>query len=250
MEVEQKEHAEFMKRQAAEEAKKRALRDAEKRVDLSKRLDARWRQKSYRRLLHSMMAKRNISPDQLAKQMRPEKERRKYNEEKRGAIAEDLSRVDEDYEEVKTQLIPVEKVIVTRAELLKERMGKYKDEILDYERVEAEAREVLRNFQLPPVASFTDILIKGRYRREAINRDLGANLEHLASYEQKKLQRRLAANEASGDTESTASITSPDALQRARSVTFIDDIPEEIRRQMSEEQELESPRKNTPEPDE
>lgn len=250
MEVELKEHSEYMKRQAVEEAKKKAMKDAEKRVDLAKRLDAKWRQKSYKRLLRSMMERRNISPDQLAKQMKPEKERRKYNEEKRTAIAEDLARIEDDYEEVKGQLIPVESVIVTRAEQLKSHMDKYREEMLDYHRVEEEAREVLENFQLPQIASFSDVLIKGRQRREVINRELGANIEHLESYERKKIQRRLVANEARGDTDSNASVTSPDAFQRARSVTFIDDIPEELRRQMSQEQELESPRKNTPVNDE
>ncbi|XP_065089319.1 dynein axonemal intermediate chain 3 [Ochlerotatus camptorhynchus] len=250
MEIEQKEHDEYMKRQAVEEAKKKAIRDSEKRVDLAKRLDVKWRQKSYKRLMRSMMTRRNISPDQLAKQMKPEKERRKYNDEKRCAIAEDLARIEEDYKEIKAQLIPVGKVIVTRAEQLKGRMDKYKEEMMDYYRVEDEAREVLENFQLPQLARFTDILIKGRQRREVISRELGANIEHLESYERKKMQRLMIANEARGDTDSTVSNTSPDALQRARSVTFIDDVPDELRRQMSQEQELESGRKNTPVNDE
>lgn len=250
MEIEQKEHDEYMKRQAIEDAKKKAIRDSEKRVDMAKRLDIKWRQKSYRRLMRSMMTRRNISPEQLAKQMKPEKERRKYNEEKRCAIAKDLAQIEEDYKEIKAQLIPVDKTTVTRAEQLKGCMDKYKEEMMDYHRVEDEAREVLENFQLPQIESFTDILIKGRQRREVISRELGANIEHLESYERKKLHRMMIANEARGDTDSTVSNASPDALQRARSVTFIDDIPEELRRQMSQEQELESGRKNTPVNDE
>ncbi|XP_058811062.1 dynein axonemal intermediate chain 3 [Topomyia yanbarensis] len=247
MEIEQKEHAEFLKRQAAEEAKKKAKMDSEKRIDLAKRLEAQWRQKSYKRLLHSMMARRNISPGQLAKQMRPEKERRKYNEEKRVAIVEDFARIEDDYKEVKAQLIPIEKVTMTRAEQLKGSMDRYKEEILDYQRVETEAKQVLQSFELPSAASFADILVRGRQRREIINRELGANIEHLESYERKKMQRELGTNETRGETESTTSL---DTLQRARVVTFIDDIPEELRKQMAQEQELESPRKNTPVNDE
>ncbi|XP_055587594.1 dynein axonemal intermediate chain 3 [Uranotaenia lowii] len=245
MEIEKKEHDEFLKRQAAEDAKKKATQDAEKRVDLSKRLDAKWKNQSYKRLLKSMMARRNISPQQLAKEMQPEKERRRYNAEKSMALEDDLARVEKDYKEIKSQLVPVEKVIVTRAEMLEQQMGKFKEEIADYIRVESEAREVLDSYELPPVASFAEILMKGRQRRDIITRDTGINIEHLESYEQKKLQRKYAAAEAR-DTESTGSVDSPDAFQRARSVTFIDDIPEEVRKQMSQEQELESPRRNTP----
>ncbi|XP_055638319.1 dynein axonemal intermediate chain 3 isoform X2 [Toxorhynchites rutilus septentrionalis] len=250
MEVEQKERDEFLKRQAIEEAKKKSMRDAEKRVDMAKRSDARWRHKSYKRLLRSMMERRNINPGQLAKQMHPEKEIRKYNEEKQVAIAEDLARIEQDYEEVKAQLIPVKKVVVTRTEQLKEKIQKFKDEIADYTRVEIEAREVLENFQLPPVACFTDILIKGRQRRDIINRDLGANLVHLESYQRKKMQRKADISEGYADVESTTSVTSPDALQRARSVTFIDDVPQGLVEPLAGEQEPESERKNTPITDE
>ncbi|XP_053699014.1 dynein axonemal intermediate chain 3 [Sabethes cyaneus] len=246
MEIEQKEHAEFLKRQATEEAKKKAKQDAEKRVDLAKRLEAKWRQKSYKRLLHSMMARRNISPRHLAKQMQPEGERRKYNEEKRLAIAGDLARIDADYNDIKFQLLPIDKTTMARSEKLRKHVDKFKDEMIDYHRVEAEAKDVLNCFQLLPVANFTDVLVKGRQRRELINRESGSNLEHMENYERKKSQRELAADEAREEIDSITSNMSPDALQRARCVTFIDDVPDELRKQINDDHEIESPRKNTP----
>ncbi|XP_058442793.1 dynein axonemal intermediate chain 3 [Malaya genurostris] len=243
MEIENKEHAEFLKRQAVEEAKKKAKMDSEKRIDLAKRSEAQWRQKNYKRLLHSMMARRNISPGQLAKQMRPEKEIRKYNEEKRAAIIEDFARIEDDYNEIKAQLIPTDKVSVSRSEQLKGCISRYEKEILDYQRVENEAKQILQNFELPTTASFSDILARGRQRREIINHELGANIEHIESYARKKMQRELEVNDANGETQSTTTL---DTLQRARVVTFIDDIPEEIRRRMTQDQELGSARKNTP----
>ncbi|XP_055538396.1 dynein axonemal intermediate chain 3 [Wyeomyia smithii] len=245
LEIEQKEHAEFLKRRAVEEAKKKAKQDAEKRVDLAKRLEVKWRQKCYKRLLHSMMMRRNISPGQLAKQMQPEKQKRKYDDEKRIAIAKNLTGIEADYNDIKSLLLPIDKITIKKSEILNQLIDKFKGEMINYSRIEAEAKIVLNCFNLPKVANFTEVFVKGNQRRELINQELGANLEHLESYKKKK-NRKLTTEEAREDIDSRTSNMSPEALQRARCVTFIDNAGEMLHDHIKNEREVDSLHKNTP----
>uniref|UniRef100_A0A182LUZ1 WD repeat-containing protein 63 n=1 Tax=Anopheles culicifacies TaxID=139723 RepID=A0A182LUZ1_9DIPT len=245
LEVEKQEHDDFLRRQAIEEAKKKALRDAEKRVDLSRRLEGRWRSRYYRALIRTMMARRHLSPELLAKQMHPERERRRYDVRKRTTIGESVAAAPEDYRRVQTALEPGEpraRVTLSLAEeatRLRETVrARFREELSDYPRVSWEAKEVLRNFRLPlELDSVVSIVAKGRARRELVLSDDHGNLEHLQSYLAKQTARG-SATEAGGmdgptngdEAETTVTNVSPEVrrtvgLQRARSVTFIDDVP-------------------------
>ncbi|XP_050074331.1 dynein axonemal intermediate chain 3-like [Anopheles maculipalpis] len=245
LEVEKQEHDDFLRRQAIEEAKKKALRDAEKRVDLSRRLEGRWRSRYYRALIRTMMARRHLSPELLAKQMHPERERRRYDVRKRATIGESVAAAPGDYRRVQTSLEPEEaraRVALTvreEATRLRETVrARFQEELSDYPRVSWEAKEVLRNFRLPlELDSVVSIIAKGRARRELVLSDDHGNLEHLQTYLAKQTARGSAADgdgmdgPANGEeTDSNGTNVSPEGrravgLQRARSVTFIDDVP-------------------------
>uniref|UniRef100_A0A182PKY4 WD repeat-containing protein 63 n=1 Tax=Anopheles epiroticus TaxID=199890 RepID=A0A182PKY4_9DIPT len=250
LELEKQEHDDFLRRQAIEEAKKKALRDAEKRVDLSRRLEGRWRSRYYRALIRTMMARRHLSPELLAKQMHPERERRRYDVRKRTAIGESVAAAPEDYRRVQTTLDPGTVATAgtapsSRTEGAVDRglretvRARFREELSDYPRVSWEAKEVLRNFRLPAeLDSVVSIVAKGRARRELVLSDDHGNLEHLQAYLAKQTARGSATGcgddgqGGNGDeTASTVTNGSPDAprrtvgLQRARSVTFIDDVP-------------------------
>ncbi|XP_049297901.1 dynein axonemal intermediate chain 3-like [Anopheles funestus] len=245
LEVEKQEHDDFLRRQAIEEAKKKALRDAEKRVDLSRRLEGRWRSRYYRALIRTMMARRHLSPELLAKQMHPERERRRYDVRKRATIGESVAAAPEDYRRVQTSLEPGElrarvalSLTEEAAQLRETVRARFREELADYPRVSWEAKEVLRNFRLPlELDSVVSIVAKGRARRELVLSDDHGNLEHLQSYLAKQTARGSAVGDGgmdgpgNGDEAETAvTNVSPEArrtvgLQRARSVTFIDDVP-------------------------
>uniref|UniRef100_A0A182JAB9 WD repeat-containing protein 63 n=1 Tax=Anopheles atroparvus TaxID=41427 RepID=A0A182JAB9_ANOAO len=260
LELEKQEHDDFLRRQALEEAKKRALRDAEKRVDLSKRLESRWRSRYYRALIRTMMARRHLSPELLAKQMHPERERRRYDVRKRNTIGESVAAAPDDYRRVQATLGPPVAGSGSgddgggdappRAQLRETVRARFREELADYPRVSWEAKEVLRVFQLPlDLDSFASIVAKGRSRRQLVLCDDHGNLEHLQAYLAKQAARGsggagIGTNGAGpgtgDDTESTVSNGSPEVgaragggghavgLQRARSVTFIDDVPQDV----------------------
>ncbi|KFB38102.1 AGAP000990-PA-like protein [Anopheles sinensis] len=257
LEVEKQEHDDFLRRQALEEAKKKALRDAEKRVDLSRRLECRWRSRYYRALIRTMMARRHLSPELLAKQMHPERERRRYDVRKRATIGESVAAAPDDYRRVQRALgLPGKAGSVhgdahggedsagggqVRARLRETVRARFREELADYPRVSWEAKEVLRVFQLPlDLDNFASIVAKGRARRQLVLSDDHGNMEHLQAYLAKQAARGPGdrvngLGPATGDdTESTVTNGSPDVpgtratvgLQRARSVTFIDDVPD------------------------
>ncbi|XP_053678743.1 dynein axonemal intermediate chain 3-like [Anopheles nili] len=252
LEVEKQEHDDFLRRQAIEEAKKKALRDAEKRVDLSRRLEGRWRSRYYRALIRTMMARRHLSPELLAKQMHPERERRRYDIRKRATIGESLAAAPEDYQRAQVILQPTIGVrdprsgASGRVEALRETVkARFREELSDYPRVSWEAKEVLRNFRLPTeLDSVVGIVAKGRARRDLVLSDDHGNLEHLQAYLAKQTARGSAIGDCDVDelvgrplSEMTTGNGNPEAgpegerrghkvgLQRARSVTFIDDVP-------------------------
>uniref|UniRef100_A0A182N0U4 WD repeat-containing protein 63 n=1 Tax=Anopheles dirus TaxID=7168 RepID=A0A182N0U4_9DIPT len=255
LEVEKQEHDDFLRRQAIEEAKKKALRDAEKRVDLSRRLEGRWRTRYYRALIRTMMARRQLSPVLLAKQMHPERERRRYDVRKRATIGASVAAAPDDYRRVQATLGPGEPARcgpdppvatsatnVTTGQLRETVRTRFREELGDYPRVTWEAKEVLRNFRLPlELDSVVSIVAKGRARRELVLSDDHGNLEHLQQYLAKQTARGSATGCADqdglangADTAADRTVTtggSPDGgrravgLQRARSVTFIDDVP-------------------------
>uniref|UniRef100_A0A182YQU8 WD repeat-containing protein 63 n=1 Tax=Anopheles stephensi TaxID=30069 RepID=A0A182YQU8_ANOST len=191
------------KQQEAEEAKSNAptivdtgkskkMLELEKRMPLSDRLEQKYQAKHFQQLLRKLMARRNVSPERMAQQMRPEVERRAYNAEKREAIAANISLAKSDFTNVHKLLRPAEKsvTIVDESER-EEKINKYRGDIADYQRIESEAEQVLRAHYLPAMESFVDVLMKSKDRRDKVCVKVGTNMQHLLSYENKRSLRRL-----------------------------------------------------------
>ncbi|XP_052863398.1 dynein axonemal intermediate chain 3-like [Anopheles cruzii] len=236
MEVEQQEHNDFLRRQAIEEVMKKAVRDAAKRIDLSRRLEGLWRSRYYLALIRTVMARRHLSPTALANQMAPERERRLYDQHKRAAIDESLAAAAASYRRVETALQGGSFRGGQEAGGGDDGAGagdtmadRFREELVDYRRVSGEAKEVLGNFQLPlELHCFANIVSKGRARHELVLTEMRDNREHLQAFLQKRAQRRqdlpYGASAKGADTVAAANVAAVN-LQRARSVTFIDDVP-------------------------
>uniref|UniRef100_A0A182W9Z5 WD repeat-containing protein 63 n=1 Tax=Anopheles minimus TaxID=112268 RepID=A0A182W9Z5_9DIPT len=176
----------------ADMTKSKKMQDNDKRMPLSERLEQKYQAKHFQTLLRQLMARRNVSPERMARQMRPEVERRKYNAEKREAIATNISLAKSDFTSVHKLLRPTEKTVPIGDEADRvEKVSKYRTDIADYRRIESEAQEVLRAHYLPEMDSFVEVLMKSKERRDKVCIHVGTNMQHLVSYENKRSLRRL-----------------------------------------------------------
>ncbi|KFB38526.1 AGAP009027-PA-like protein [Anopheles sinensis] len=177
------------KRTSVHEAMPKNTRDNEKRIRLSDRLEQQYRTQHFQTLLGKLMQRRNVSPERMAREMRPEVERRKYDAEKRSAVEANISKADGDFVNLQRVLLQAEKMTPDPVELKRD-MLKFRQNIANYSQVEAEAQEVLRGHYLPEMENFTEVLMKGHERRDKVGVKVGTNMEHLVSYENKRSLRR------------------------------------------------------------
>lgn len=61
-----------------------------------------------KRMMNAVLAKKFIDPELLALWSQPDKDRISYNEQKHKAITESFSKINEDIEELRSRLIPME----------------------------------------------------------------------------------------------------------------------------------------------
>lgn len=61
-----------------------------------------------KRMMNAVLAKKFIDPELLALWSQPDKDRIAYNEQKHKAITESFSKINEDIEELRSRLIPME----------------------------------------------------------------------------------------------------------------------------------------------
>ncbi|XP_053673657.1 dynein axonemal intermediate chain 3-like [Anopheles nili] len=179
------------KSEASVKAKK--AQELDKRLPLSERLEQKYQAKHFQTLLRQLMARRNVSPERMARQMRPVVERRRYNAEKRQAIDANLALMEGDFTGVHKLLRPAEKSTENRSTPdpnRSERVENLRQHIADYGRVESEAQEALRTHYLPTMESFTEVLMKSKDRRDRVSIVVGTNLHHLLGYENKRSLRR------------------------------------------------------------
>uniref|UniRef100_A0A182UHW3 WD repeat-containing protein 63 n=1 Tax=Anopheles melas TaxID=34690 RepID=A0A182UHW3_9DIPT len=176
-------------------ARLKKMQELEKRMSLSERLEQKYQARHFQTLLRKLMARRNVSPERMARQMRPEVERRKYNAEKREAIAANIALAAADFVGAHKLLRPAEKedaaVLVDESVDRAALVSKRGTDIADYRRAESNAQDVLRAHYLPEMESFIEVLTKGRERRDKVCISVGTNMEHLVSYENKRMLRRM-----------------------------------------------------------
>lgn len=83
-----------------------------------------------KRMMNAVLAKKFIDPELLALWSQPDKNRIAYNEQKQKAITESFSKINEDIEELRSRLIPIETneddrvtIIRRNIEILEENRG-------------------------------------------------------------------------------------------------------------------------------
>uniref|UniRef100_A0A182PNG8 WD repeat-containing protein 63 n=1 Tax=Anopheles epiroticus TaxID=199890 RepID=A0A182PNG8_9DIPT len=174
-----------------ETSKSKKMQDADKRMPLSERLEQKYQARHFQTLLRQLMARRNVSPERMARQMRPELERRQYNAEKREAIATNVGLASADFVALQKLLRPAEKSAAPVEERDRTEVArKYHTDIVDYQRIETDAHAVLRAHYLPELESFTEVLTRSKERRDKVCINVGTNMEHLVRYENKRSLRR------------------------------------------------------------
>lgn len=74
--------------------------------DLPERLHKKWEDMMVKRLVKTMIALKQFDLEQIAIQIKPEKDRQAYNEAKKRAIEEQFKRVQHEISEIRARLIP------------------------------------------------------------------------------------------------------------------------------------------------
>ncbi|XP_035782323.1 WD repeat-containing protein 63-like [Anopheles albimanus] len=159
------------------------------RLSLSDRLEKQYRARHFRELLGKLMQRRNVSPTQMARDMRPVTERRRYDAEKKAAIERGFSEAGGDYVNLKKTLRPTDKSATSSKS--RGSIGHLQSLLADFAKVEQEAKEKLQLHYLPQMENFTEVLMRVKDRREKVAIQVGDNMRHLVRYENKRSQRRL-----------------------------------------------------------
>lgn len=181
--------------------------------DLPERLEKKWNEQNYKRLLKIMMERKKVDKELLEKQTKILKDRMRYNELKKVAIKESFSKIDEDLSTIRARLIPVEEYQATREELATEVVDSILLKQLDYQNIEGQALEVIDG--LPDMRPMTlpDVLKRCKMNREILNQSLGGGAR--AKFERFKLERQH---------QKMSRYSSISQLPGTRSVTFSTDL--------------------------
>lgn len=91
--------------------------------DFAEKLSRKWDEMNMKRMMNAVLAKKFIDPELLALWSQPEKDRIAYNEQKRKAIAKSFSKINEDIEELRSRLIPIETNNDDRVSIIQRNIG-------------------------------------------------------------------------------------------------------------------------------
>lgn len=156
--------------------------------DLPDRLEKRWNEQNYKRLLKIMMERKKVDKELLEKQTKILKDRMRYNDQKKVAIKESFSRIDEDLSTIRARLIPVEEYQATREELATETVCDILDREIDYQKLETQSLEQIENQpELNPM-TLSDILKRCKSNREILNQSVGGGSR--ARFERFRIERQ------------------------------------------------------------
>jgi hypothetical protein len=162
--------------------------------DLPEKLEKKWNEQNYKRLLKIMMERKKVDKELLEKQTRILKDRMRYNEQKKVAIKENFSRIDDDISTIRARLIPVEQHQTTRAELASEKVNEILKVHLNYRNIESQALQQVDNQPDMKPMTLPEILKRCKLNREVLNQSMGggarANFEkHRRKRQQQKMSR-------------------------------------------------------------
>lgn len=216
LENQKKREEELKNRQVAEELRKKNLKDSKKIVfDLPERLEKKWDEMNFKRSMKILMIRKMVDPELLAKQTKPKKDIIKYNEEKKIAIKKSFMKIDEDVAVIRARLLPTETKEIDRLEIITDSVEGIMTEELSYDQIESEALGWLHANQIIPNITNSDIIKRGRQRREFINISVGSNTTHRNQYKKIKKNRRLSQikEEVSLESLSKKSVTFSENLK-------------------------------------
>lgn len=189
---------------------RRAKKQAKKLVyDLPEKLEKKWNEQNYKRLLKIMMERKKVDKELLEKQTRILKDRMRYNEQKKVAIKENFSRIDADLSTIRARLIPVEQYQTTRAELASEKVSEILKIHLHYQTIEEKALQQVDNQPDMQPMKLHEILKRCKLNREILNQSVGGGAR--AKFERFRHERQQ---------QKMSRFSSMSQLPGARSVTF------------------------------
>lgn len=186
--------------------------------DLPERLEKKYNEQNFKRLLKTMMDRKKVDKELLEKQTKFLKDRMRFNEQKKVAIKQNIARIDEDLSTIRSRLIPVEEYQATRDELVSENVDGIFVKPLDYEKILTTALEVVESQpELKPM-SLADTYKRCEINREIINQSLGGGAK--AKFERYRLERQQNQSMMSR-------FSSMSQLPGTRSVTFSTDYKDD-----------------------
>lgn len=119
------------------------------------------------------MERKKVDRELLEKQTKILKDRIRYDEEKKVAIKQSISRIEEDLSTIRSRLIPVEEYKSTRGELVNENVDITYPRKLNFEQIEMTALDSMKDQpELKPM-KMEDILRRCQLNRNIINQSLG-----------------------------------------------------------------------------
>jgi hypothetical protein len=197
-----------------------AKKNARKMVyDLPERLEKKWNEQNFKRLLKVMMERKKVDRELLEKQTKILKERMLYNEKKKVAIKENLAKVGNDYSSIRARLIPTEEYCETRGDLVLENVDLiFTTKSLDYNAIEQDALIQIENQVERKVMTYPELIMRCKSNREILNQSMGGGA--YSKFERFKLERQQH------QMSRYSSITH---LGGSRSVTFSADLKDNVK---------------------
>lgn len=156
--------------------------------DLPERLEKKWNEQNFKRLLKIMMERKKVDKEMLEKQTKILKDRMRYNEQKKVAIKESFSKIDEDLSTIRARLIPVEEYQATREELSTEFVDEILLQELDYQNIAEVALGQIEELPDMSPMKLPDILKRCKKNRDILNESLGGGA--CAKFERFRMERQ------------------------------------------------------------
>lgn len=162
---------------------KRKRREASKVVfDLPERLEKKWDEMNFKRLMKVLMTRRLVDQKLLDKQTKPQKDLMRYNEQKKKTIADSFARINQDIVEVRARLLPTELQEIDLNEEAANSVQSIMSDVSNFQLVENESLQWINVNRDQTDLSYQEILRRARNRRDVLNRSLGGNVEHRLQY--------------------------------------------------------------------
>jgi len=101
------------------------------------------------RVLDILITRRRIDTVRLNEETLLEKERLKYENEKRQSMRQTLKSFNESIAQIRSRILPAEEVEVTREEIVSELVDKILESSSSFETIKAECKHEMDNFEIP-----------------------------------------------------------------------------------------------------